>query len=230
MNLTKTPLSLAVAIAMVAAVILAACGSPPMGVTPANAGPASVGASEPGAPAKAGEPGKEPAPPPAASGEPGKPAEPVAAPLVASNYLGKLSEIGIDLNKATDLSKLPLEKKKKLMPLFKNSMGYDKCTGCHVETDFQKVTRNMEVARGMWSHFVASLRDAKGGAIFCDSCPQGNSKFLNRADKKAVARYMDAEYEHKLTRVDKKDNSCETCHGPDMEMKIIEKLWKIPPT
>lgn len=230
MNLTKKPLGLAVAAAMAAAVILTACGSPLPGVTPANASPASVGASEPGAPAKAGEPGKEPAPLPAASGEPGKSEGPVAAPLVASNYLGELSKIGIDLNKATDLSKIPMREKKKLMPLFQRSMGYGQCTGCHAENDFQKVTRNIEIARGMWSHFVASLRDDKGGAIFCDSCHQGKSKFLNRANKKAVARYMDAEYEHKLTRADKKDNSCETCHGPDMEMKIIEKLWKIPPT
>jgi Cytochrome c7 and related cytochrome c len=227
MNTTKKPVGAALTIATAAFALLAACGSPPPAVAPASASPADVGDREPGAPAKAGEPGKEKEPAPAAHAEPG---EPVAAPLVASSYLGELAKIGINVDKATDLSKIPMREKKKLMPLFQRSLGYGQCTGCHAQNDFQKVTRNMEIARGMWNHFVAALRDDKGAPVFCDSCHQGKAKFLNRADKKAVARYMDAEYEHKLTRADKKDNNCETCHGPDMETKIIAKLWKVPPT
>jgi hypothetical protein len=86
----------------------------------------------------------------------------------------------------------------------------------------------MKVARGMWNHFVAPLRDEKGGAVFCDSCHGGAKLVLNRADKKAVEKFMEDEYEHKLTRADKKDNECGTCHGDAMELKIIEKLWNIP--
>ena len=32
----------------------------------------------------------------------------------------------------------------------------------------------------------------------------------------------------KLTRADKKEHACSTCHGESMEIAIIDKLWKIP--
>jgi hypothetical protein len=49
-----------------------------------------------------------------------------------------------------------------------------------------------------------------------------------RADNKTLQKFMASDYEHKLTRADKKDHECSTCHGEGMETKIIEKLWKIP--
>lgn len=221
-----TTLGLAFAIAIAA--FGAACGSPPPPEVPGGeTPPAATGETPPAAtgeapPAATGEA------PPAATGE----APPAAAgaestPVQASKYLEDVKKIGIDLTKAGPLEKLSLSQKKKLMPLFQKALGYDACTGCHVEGDFKKSTRNVQIARQMWDHFIVEMRDEKGGAIFCDSCHGGKAKVLNRADKKAVQKFMEENYEEKLSRADKKDNECSTCHGDDVEPKIIEKMWKI---
>jgi hypothetical protein len=39
---------------------------------------------------------------------------------------------------------------------------------------------------------------------------------------------MESDYVGKLTRADKKDHECATCHTDALETKIFEKLWKIP--
>lgn len=184
--------------------------------------------------ATAGTQPSDPAQGPAATA--GKPADaPAAKPggkpstaIQASKMLEDIKKLGIDLAKSPDLAKIPTQPKKKLMPLFQKALGYDACTGCHVEGDFKKDTRNMKVAREMWKHFVAEVRDEKGGLVFCDSCHAGSAKNLNRADKEAIKKFMEDEYEHKLTRADKKENECSSCHGDAMELKIIEKLWNIP--
>jgi hypothetical protein len=139
-----------------------------------------------------------------------------------------VKKLGVDISKSRDLAKIPVQTKKKLMPFFQKSLGFDACTGCHVDGDFKKDTRNMKITREMWEHFVADMRDEKGGHIFCDSCHVGSAKNLNRDDKDAIKKFMEDEYEHKLTRADKKENECGTCHGDTMELKIIEKLWNIP--
>ena len=164
--------------------------------------------------------------PPASSAAPGEVVSNV--PVRPSAMLGDLQKIGIDLKKIPPLEKLELTQKKKLMSLFQRSMGYAACTGCHVDGDFQQVTRAMKITRGMWNSYVSALRDDKGGALFCDSCHAGAAKVLNRSDKKALAKFMEENYEDKLSRADKKSHGCTTCHGEDMQMKIIDKLWAIP--
>jgi len=150
-----------------------------------------------------------------------------STPIQASKMLEDVKKSGLDLAKLPKLGKMPLAQKKKIMPLFQKSLGYADCKGCHVENDYKAETRNLKIARGMWDNYVSALRDEKGGALFCDSCHNGTAKNLDRSDKKALGKFMEDEYEHKLTRADKKDHECSTCHGDAMEMKIIEKLWGI---
>jgi hypothetical protein len=233
MNATTKTLGLTFALAIAA--LGAACGpSLPPTETPSGASTATPEAG--GAPSATPEaaPSAGPSAAPAASGAPA--AGPVSAaggpsgntPLGPSKYLEDVKKIGIDLKKATELEKIALSEKKKLMPLFQKSLGYDSCSGCHVEGDYKQATRNMKIARGMWKSFVAALRDEKGNPVFCDSCHQGKAKLLNRADNDGVQKFMKSDYQDKLTRADKKDHECSTCHGEGMEMKIIEKIWKVP--
>lgn len=228
MNATTKTLGLVFALTIGA--LGAACGPPPSPETPngASTGAPEAGSSPgatPGSSAPSGEPGAAPAsssaPAPAAGGPSGN------TPIGPSKYIEDVKKIGIDFKKATELEKIPLADKKKLMPFFQKSLGYDSCTGCHVDGDYKQATRNMKIARGMWKSFVAALRDDKGNPIFCDSCHQGKAKLLNRANRKAVADFMESDYQNKLNRADKKDHACSTCHGEDMETKIFEKSWKI---
>jgi hypothetical protein len=170
---------------------------------------------------------------PATTGAAATPAAPVGAaknvPVVESKMLGDLKAAGINLAKISEIGKLPLAQKKKVMPIMQKAMGYTACTGCHVEGDFKAETRNLKISREMWNAYTVPLRDEKGGVLFCDSCHSGQPKVLNRADQDAVRKFMEDEYEHKLTRADKKEMECATCHGEALELKIIEKLWKIAP-
>jgi hypothetical protein len=223
-------------VALAIAGFAAACG--PATPPPDNVVTAGDKTKEPSPPADATVPpaatGSEATPAPGATA--GKPGDaPVTAktgkastPLQASKMLADVKGLGIDLTKSPELGKIPIGQKKKLMPFFQKSLGYEDCTGCHAGTDYKKETRNIKIAREMWKHFVAGMRDEKGNPIFCDSCHVGSAKNLNRDDQEVLKKFMEDEYEHKLTRADKKENECTTCHGDAVELKIIEKLWKIP--
>ncbi|WP_437683791.1 hypothetical protein [Sorangium sp. So ce131] len=151
-----------------------------------------------------------------------------STPIQATKFEAELKKIGINLKKIPELEKLSSAQKKKVMPLLQKSLGLDTCQGCHAEGDFKKETRDMKVAREMWRHFVVPLRSESGGTLFCDSCHGGNEHVLNRKDKKALQAFMEEEYQGKLSRANKEDMECGTCHGDAMETKIIEKLWNIP--
>lgn len=158
--------------------------------------------------------------PPAPSGKP-------STNIRQSQMLEDIKKIGLAPDKLQDLPKIGLAQKKKLMPLFQKALGYKDCNGCHVEGDYKAETRNIKVTRGMWKNFVVALRDEKGGAVFCDTCHDGNEHNLNHSDKKALEKFMDEQYEDKLTRADKKDMDCGTCHGDPFEGDIITKVWGI---
>jgi hypothetical protein len=85
----------------------------------------------------------------------------------------------------------------------------------------------MKISRKMWSQFVVAMRDEKGGTMFCDSCHNGATKILNRVDHKAVGAFMHANYVAKITRADKQENTCSTCHSTPLQPDIVEKLWGI---
>lgn len=204
---------------------LAACGPPPPAVGPENGTPtAPTGVTAPtAAPGVSATPtaGPTASPPVAPAGKPN-------TPVQHSKLVEDAKKLGIDFKKVPDIEKIPLDQKKKLMPLFVKALGYESCNGCHAEGgDFKKETHNLKVARGMWNHFVKTMRDDAGNAVFCDSCHSGQQKILNREDKTALKKFMETDYEDKLTRADKKENGCATCHGDAMETKIIEKLWGV---
>jgi hypothetical protein len=228
--MNATPRTIGLAFALSLAAIGAACGPPPPAESPGDVPAApSAGAATAAPPAETK---------PAASTAPSTNAAPAPAPAAAgggtgnvplgpSKYIADVKKLGIDFKKATELEKVSLPEKKKLMPFFQRSLGFDTCAGCHAEGDYKQVTRNMQITRGMWRAFTAALRDDKDNPVFCDSCHQGKAKLLDRTDKKAVSKFMESDYQNKLTRADKKDHACATCHGEEMEMQIIDKLWKV---
>jgi hypothetical protein len=148
-------------------------------------------------------------------------------PIRPSALLGEVKKLGVDTTKP--LSAIPLPTKKRLMQLFKQALGYEKCTGCHVGEEYERPTRNKEISRKMWDNFLVGMRDAEGGALFCDSCHGGKAKSLDRTALEGVQRLMETDYQVKLTRADKQTHDCTTCHGKgkEPEPKIIEKLWGI---
>ena len=218
----------ALALALSMGALAGACGPAPQPTTPPGGGTTPEATPDAPADVQPGEatpPGGDATPPekaPAAGSGPAK-----SKPLSATQMEAELKKIGIDLKKIPELGKMPLAQKKKVMPLLQKSLGMDSCQGCHVEGDFKKETRNMKVAREMWRHFVVPLRTEQGGTLFCDSCHSGDKQILNRSDRKAVEKFMEDEYEHKITLASKAETECSTCHGDYMEVEIIEKLWGI---
>jgi hypothetical protein len=148
-------------------------------------------------------------------------------PIGTTSMAADFAKIGIDLKKPPKLETIKLMTKKKMMPFFQKSLGLEECTGCHAEGDYKKNTRMVQIARNMWNQFVVDMRDEKGGPLLCDNCHQGKQKLLARGDKEALAKFMEANYEKKLTLVSGDDNGCTTCHGSEMEMDIFGKLWNV---
>jgi hypothetical protein len=228
-------------ITLIGALALAALGGACGPSTPQVDDPSTKGGTTDTPPAGAGTTATPPGdttstattPPPTTTGDAATPPPaPIGAaknvPLVQSKFIADLKGAGINTAKIPEIGKIPLAQKKKIMPFMQKAMGYTACTGCHVEGDFKAETRNLKISRQMWNAYTVPMLDEKGGPVFCDTCHSGQVKVLNRADKEAVKKFMEDEYEHKLTRADKKDMECSTCHGDTMELKIIENLWKIP--
>ena len=153
---------------------------------------------------------------------PGKP----MLPLAPTQFTSELRELGITATTVPDWQALGPALKKKLMPLFKKSLGFEKCSGCH-KSDVGIITHNMKVAKQMWQHFVVPLRQTDGSLVFCDSCHNGSMNILERSNPEALSAFMKAEYAHKVTRLDKSPHACKTCHGEPFEGDIIAKSWGI---
>jgi hypothetical protein len=143
----------------------------------------------------------------------------------ASAMAEDLKKLGIDPLHPPPLSKLSPDVIRKLMPTFAKSLGV-KCDACHDVNNFKAWTPDKRVAAQMWQHFVVGLTLEDGSPLYCDSCHGGKSEFLDRNDKKALSAWMDANYVSKLKRADKKDHSCETCHGDPFEPKFLAAWHK----
>jgi hypothetical protein len=119
------------------------------------------------------------------------------------------------------MEKLPPKALRGLMKLFAKSLGV-KCGDCHQDGDFAAPTPRKKVAAKMWNEFVAKLEFNDGTPLFCDSCHQGRVKQLDRTDKKALSKWMGANFgQEKLNRRDGKEHGCETCHGDDWDMTFL---------
>ena len=195
---------------------IAACGGGGEGAAPGPQvpGPSTSAPAVPTAPVAPAGSGTAAVAPPA-----GGPSGPMKSPA-PSAMAEDLKKLGIDPLHPPPLAKLSPDVVRKLMPTFAKSLGV-RCDACHDVNDFKKSTPYKRVAAGMWQHFVVELSLEGGQPLYCDSCHGGKQEFLDRHDKKALSGWMDANYVSKLKRNDKKDHSCETCHGDPFEPKFL---------
>ncbi len=173
--------------------------------------------------------------PPAASGSaasvpPGGSVTPPAVmgpmtPITKSAFAEDLKKLGIDPLKPQPLNKLSPDTIRKLMPTFAKSLGV-KCAACHDTDNFKTWTPKKRVAARMWNDFVVGMAMEDGTPLYCDSCHGGKEQFLDRHDKKALSGWMDANYVKKLKRTDKKEASCEGCHGDPFEARFLA-TWEV---
>ena len=134
-----------------------------------------------------------------------------------------LEALALDPRSLPPIEKLDAKALRGVMKLIAKSLGA-KCRDCHAEGDFALPTPRKKVAAKMWNEFVVKLAFAGDGSpLFCDSCHQGRAKWLDRTDKKALSRWMDANFVEKLKRKDEREHDCETCHV-NMEMRFV-RLW-----
>lgn len=149
---------------------------------------------------------------------------PAKGPMKAmgpSQMAADLKALGLDPKALPPLNKIPPDKIRPLMMTFKKALGAE-CTACHDAGNFKAATPKKKIAAKMWDEFVRKLAMEKADdVLYCDSCHQGSMEFLDRHDKKALSAWMDANFVSKAKRVDKKDHSCETCHGDPFEPKFI---------
>ena len=145
--------------------------------------------------------------------------------LSDTSMTADLQAIGLDAKSLPALSKIEPDKLRKVMRTFTKSLGM-KCGDCHNESDFAAPTPMKKIATHMWDDYVRGLAMNNGAPIYCDTCHQGRRKLLDRSDKKALSKWMDANFVAKLKRVDKKEHGCETCHGDPFEAQILAQWSK----
>ncbi len=139
---------------------------------------------------------------------------------VPSAFADDLRALGLDPAKLPPLHKLSPKALRGVMKLLAKSLGV-KCGDCHEEGDFAAMTRRKKIAAKMWDEFVAELSfQDDSQPLFCDSCHQGRVKQLDRTDKKALGKWMDANFVARLKRKDGRDHDCETCHV-GWEMRLL---------
>ena len=213
----------------------AACGGAAGG---AIASPPAVGMNASAAPVDSTAPPIAPGAPALSSvgSTPSAPSAPSAAPSasvvatvemkppVPTAYADDLKALGLDPGKLPPMAKLEPKALRGVMKLLAKSLGA-KCGDCHQEGDFAAPTPRKKVAAKMWDQFAAKLSFDDGTPLFCDSCHQGRVKQLDRTDKKALSKWMDASFVVKLKRRDGKDHGCETCHV-DMDMQFLASWAK----
>ena len=139
---------------------------------------------------------------------------------IPTGMVADLQALGLDAKNLPPIEKLEPKTLRGVMKLLAKSLGA-KCGDCHTEGDFAAQTKRKKIAAKMWDEFVAKL-SLQGQPLFCDSCHQGRIKELDRSDKKALGKWMDANFAQKLVRKDGKDEACESCHV-DWDMTFLSK-------
>jgi hypothetical protein len=140
---------------------------------------------------------------------------------IPSVLAADLQALGLDAKNLPPIEKLEPKVLRSVMKSFAKALGV-KCGDCHQEGDFAAPTRRKKIAAHMWDEFAAKLAMADGSPLFCDSCHQGRIQLLDRHDKKALSKWMDANFVDKLVRKDGQSHECETCHH-DMDMQFLSK-------
>jgi Cytochrome c7 and related cytochrome c len=208
-------------------VVAAACGGAGAG------GPGPQGPTGGGLPAESGGAAPVPSAPDGGTGTPTTTTAPAPTTPVGPEHLemkapvpttmvADLAALGIDAKNLPPLAKLDPKALRGVMKLLAKSLG-GKCGDCHLEGDFAAPTRRKKIATKMWDEWAVKLTLADGSPLFCDSCHQGRIVQLDRTDKKALGKWMDASFVDGLKSKDGKTLECETCHV-DMEMKFLS-IW-----
>ena len=202
-----------------------AAGGGPAGQVPGGPGSASA-SSTAAASAPASTTGTAPPIPTTAPTSPTTTATPATTAVdmkapIPTALGADLQALGIDAANLPPIEKLEPKALRGVMKLMAKSLGF-KCADCHAEGDFAASTRRKKIAAKMWDEFAAKTTMDDGSPLFCDSCHQGRSVLLDRRDKKALGKWMDASFVGLLKRKDGKATECETCHV-DMEMHFLSK-------
>jgi hypothetical protein len=202
----------------------AACGGARGGAPMASTSSAPSPAPSPGdgtppvsrvtvTPAAAGSASATPAPA-VATASPTPPTSLALAEMkapAASGVGAELTALGLDPKNLPPIEKLEPRALRGVMKVVARSLGV-RCTDCHVDGDFAAPTRRKKIAARMWNDFAGRLTLADGSALFCDSCHQGRIKLLDRSDKKALGKWMQAAFVDGLVRKDGQPGKCESCH------------------
>lgn len=148
---------------------------------------------------------------------------PRMAPLAASTMDADLRAAGLDPSHLPAFEALTPRQLRRVMSTFTRSLGYA-CTDCHEQQDYRAPTRAKRISARMWNELVRPNALEGNGTLYCDSCHQGQGKFLDRSDRKAISGYMSDNYTEKIKRgAEKKDVECETCHGDPFDPKFLSK-------
>jgi hypothetical protein len=146
-----------------------------------------------------------------------------AAGLTVDNLPADLDAIKNDPNHA---------KLHAVMKSFTIALGVG-CDGCHVKTDagpmgmdFDAATPRKNVAKKMWSEFVAKLSKKDGSAIYCDTCHEGKAVFLDRVTPHAIGPWMKANFVAGLERKDGTPQECNACHGDPFNGSFLDQ-WEL---
>jgi hypothetical protein len=216
---------------LLAGIVAAACGgaaqNAPVGTTmpPSTASEGASATAVPSAtPATTGSATPTASATPATTATPTPPPTPEVIEMkspIPSAMVADLQALGLDAKSLPPIEKLEPKTLRGVMKLLAKSLGA-KCADCHTEGDYAAPTRRKKIAAKMWDEFVAKLSLGLGQGpqtnnqgtqpLFCDSCHQGRIKQLDRTDKKALGKWMDANFAQKLVRKDGKDEACESCH------------------
>jgi hypothetical protein len=129
----------------------------------------------------------------------------------ASGVGAELTALGLDPKNLPPIEKLEPRALRGVMKVMARSLGI-RCADCHAYGDFAAPTRRKKIAARMWDEFAAKLSLADGSPVFCDSCHQGRIKLLDRSDKQALRKWMQAAFVDGVTRKDGQPEKCETCH------------------
>jgi hypothetical protein len=207
---------------------LAACGGGATGPGPAVPGSGSASTSAASgsastAPASSGSVAASASASTSVAPPPGHMKQPVGSQMGT-----ELTALGLDPKNLPVMSKLEPDKLRKVMKLISKSLGLQ-CNGCHLE-DAAAATPRKRAAEKMWDEYLRGFAMADGTPLFCDSCHQGAVVILDRTDKRALGKWMEAAFVGKLKakaqgKQAPADLECASCHSEDHEMHFID-LWK----
>jgi hypothetical protein len=150
------------------------------------------------------------------------PSSPDHAP-VPTKMTAMLTAAGLDPSHLPPLADVDARQLDAVMATFTSALGL-RCADCH-EHDFAVETPRKRVARQMWDRWARGLRFHDGGPVYCDSCHQGASTFLDRSDvgeHGALADWMQASYVDPLARADGAAHGCATCHGAPFVPRFLD--------